>query len=158
MSGTLVKVQAARATGVENSALVSTDKSVQPTSVIAASKRLAELICEVKAQRGGCCIFSMARFGNVLGASGSIILRIQEQIERGGPVTVIHRGVTRYFMTIPEAAQIVIEVGAMAKGGDLRAGYGQACAHPRSGEVHDPTAWSDTLYDGGGWPDRQRSQ
>ncbi|MCC5956793.1 MAG: polysaccharide biosynthesis protein [Natronohydrobacter sp.] len=117
--GTRVMVQAARETGVENFTLVSTDKTVRPTSVMGASKRLAELICQAEAQRGGACTFSMVRFGNVLGSSGSVIPRFHDQIERGGPVTVTHRDVTRYFMTIPEAAQLVIQAGAMARGGDV---------------------------------------
>lgn len=117
--GTKVMVQAAAECGVENFTLVSTDKTVRPTSVMGASKRLAELICQAEAQRGGSCIFSMVRFGNVLGSSGSVIPRFHDQIERGGPVTVTHPEVTRYFMTIPEAAQLVIQAGAMARGGDV---------------------------------------
>ena len=117
--GTRVMAQAARAAGVENFTLVSTDKTVRPTSIMGASKRLAELICQAEAQRGGGCTFSMVRFGNVLGSSGSVIPRFHDQIERGGPVTVTHPDVTRYFMTIPEAAQLVIQAGAMAKGGDV---------------------------------------
>ena len=117
--GTRVMAQAAVECGVENFTLVSTDKTVRPTSVMGASKRLAELICQAEAHRGGTCTFSMVRFGNVLGSSGSIIPRFHDQIERGGPVTVTHSEVTRYFMTIPEAAQLVIQAGAMARGGDV---------------------------------------
>ncbi|WP_071796208.1 polysaccharide biosynthesis protein [Natronohydrobacter thiooxidans] len=117
--GTKVMVQAAADCGVENFTLVSTDKTVRPTSVMGASKRLAELICQAEAQRGGSCTFSMVRFGNVLGSSGSVIPRFHDQIARGGPVTVTHSEVTRYFMTIPEAAQLVIQAGAMARGGDV---------------------------------------
>lgn len=117
--GTRVMAQAAVECGVENFTLVSTDKTVRPTSVMGASKRLAELICQAEAQRGGSCTFSMVRFGNVLGSSGSVIPRFHDQIERGGPVTVTHPEVTRYFMTIPEAAQLVIQAGAMARGGDV---------------------------------------
>ena len=117
--GTRVLVQAACATGVENFTLISTDKTVRPTSAMGASKRLAELICQAEAQRSRGCTFSMVRFGNVLGSSGSVIPRFHDQIERGGPVTVTHPDVTRYFMTISEAAQLVIQAGAMAKGGDV---------------------------------------
>lgn len=117
--GTRVMAQAARAAGVEKFALVSTDKTVRPTSIMGASKRLAELVCQAEAQRSNGCTFSMVRFGNVLGSSGSVIPRFHDQIERGGPVTVTHPDVTRYFMTIPEAAQLVIQASAMAKGGDV---------------------------------------
>ncbi len=117
--GTHVLARAATECGVENFMLVSTDKTVRPTSAMGASKRLAELICQAEAQGGGGCTFSMVRFGNVLGSSGSVIPRFHDQIERGGPVTVTHRDVTRYFMTISEAAQLVIQAGAMARGGDV---------------------------------------
>ena len=129
--GTRVMVQAAVECGVENFTLVSTDKTVRPTSVMGASKRLAELICQAEAQKhgqngarngdrnGGGTLFSMVRFGNVLGSSGSVIPRFRDQIDRGGPVTVTHRDVKRYFMTIPESAQLVIQAGAMARGGDV---------------------------------------
>lgn len=117
--GTRVMVQMAQESGVENFTLISTDKTVRPTSVMGASKRLAELICQAEAQRGGNCIFSMVRFGNVLGSSGSVVPRFRNQIERGGPVTVTHPEVTRYFMTISEAAQLVIQASAMARGGDV---------------------------------------
>ncbi len=117
--GTRVLARAAAECGVENFTLVSTDKTVRPTNVMGATKRLAELICQAEAQRGHGCVFSMVRFGNVLGSSGSVIPRFRDQIERGGPVTVTHRDVTRYFMTIPEAAQLVIQAGAMAHGGDV---------------------------------------
>jgi len=117
--GTRVLVQAAIESGVSQFTLVSTDKTVRPTNVMGASKRLAELICQAEAQRDTGCTFSMVRFGNVLGSSGSVIPRFRDQIERGGPVTVTDREVTRYFMTIPEAAQLVIQAGAMAQGGDV---------------------------------------
>ncbi len=118
--GTRVLVQAAIESGVSQFTLVSTDKTVRPTNVMGASKRLAELICQAEAQRGDTgCTFSMVRFGNVLGSSGSVIPRFRDQIERGGPVTVTDAEVTRYFMTIPEAAQLVIQAGAMARGGDV---------------------------------------
>lgn len=117
--GTRTLVQAATDAGVESFILVSTDKTVRPTSIMGASKRLAELICQAEAQKTGKPIFSMVRFGNVLGSSGSVIPRFREQIERGGPVTVTHPEVTRYFMTITEAAQLVVQAGAMARGGDV---------------------------------------
>lgn len=118
--GTKVTAEAALECGVEHFILVSTDKTVRPTNIMGVSKRLAELICQGLAQQGaGQTVFSMVRFGNVLGSSGSVIPRFRDQIERGGPVTVTHRKVTRYFMTIPEAAQLVIQAGAMARGGDV---------------------------------------
>jgi FlaA1/EpsC-like NDP-sugar epimerase len=117
--GTRVLAEAAADMGVESFILVSTDKAVRPTNVMGASKRLAELVCQAQARRGGRTCFSMVRFGNVLGSSGSVIPRFREQIERGGPVTVMHRDVIRYFMTIPEAAQLVIQAGAMAQGGEV---------------------------------------
>ena len=118
--GTRVIAEASAECGVEHFILVSTDKTVRPTNIMGVSKRLAELICQGLAQnqREG-TVFSMVRFGNVLGSSGSVIPRFRDQIERGGPVTVTHRDVTRYFMTITEAAQLVIQAGAMARGGDV---------------------------------------
>lgn len=117
--GTKVIAEAAVECGVENFTLISTDKTVRPTSIMGATKRLAELICQGLAQKQKKCTFSMVRFGNVLGSSGSVIPRFRDQIERGGPVTVTHPQVTRYFMTISEAAQLVIQAGAMARGGDV---------------------------------------
>jgi len=117
--GTKVIAEAAAKCGVENFTLVSTDKTVRPTSIMGASKRMAELICQALAQKQSTCIFSVVRFGNVLGSSGSIIPRFRDQIEHGGPVTVTHSEVMRYFMTISEAAQLVIQAGAMARGGDV---------------------------------------
>lgn len=117
--GTKVIAEQAVAEGVENFILISTDKTVRPANVMGASKRLAELICQAHAAQTDQTIFSMVRFGNVLGSSGSVIPRFRDQIERGGPVTVTHPDVMRYFMTIPEAAELVIQAGAMAKGGDV---------------------------------------
>lgn len=117
--GTRTVAQAAAATGVRSFILVSTDKAVRPTNVMGATKRLAELVCQAMARAGTGTTYSMVRFGNVLDSSGSVIPRFREQIERGGPVTVTHREVSRYFMTIPEAAQLVIQAGAMARGGDV---------------------------------------
>ena len=117
--GTRVMARAAVAAGVEHFIHVSTDKAVRPTSVMGASKRLAELICQAHANMQEKTIFSIVRFGNVLGSSGSVIPRFRDQIERGGPVTVTHPEVMRYFMSITEAAQLVIQAGAMSKGGDV---------------------------------------
>lgn len=117
--GTKVVAEAAADAGIESFILVSTDKAVRPTNFMGASKRMAELICQAFAQRGGRTTFSMVRFGNVLGSSGSVLPRFRAQIEKGGPVTVTHPEITRYFMTVPEAAQLVIQAGAMAQGGDV---------------------------------------
>lgn len=118
--GTLIAAQAAVNAGVQAFIFVSTDKAVRPTSVMGASKRLAEMILQsMNDVSHGRTVFSMVRFGNVLGSSGSVIPLFQEQLERGGPVTVTHAEMVRYFMTIPEAAQLVIQAGAMAKGGEV---------------------------------------
>lgn len=117
--GTLSIASVAKKLGVENFILISTDKAVRPTNVMGATKRIAELICQAHASEASTTVFSMVRFGNVLGSSGSVIPRFRAQIESGGPVTVTHKDITRYFMTIPEAAQLVIQAGAMGKGGDV---------------------------------------
>lgn len=117
--GTLAFTLAARKFGVEKFILISTDKAVRPTNVMGASKRIAELICQAHGQEAGGTSFSMVRFGNVLGSSGSVIPRFRAQIEAGGPVTVTHEDITRYFMTIPEAAQLVIQAGALGQGSDV---------------------------------------
>jgi len=117
--GTLYAAQAAIAAKVSSFILISTDKAVRPTNTMGASKRMAELVLQSLAQEGTGTQFSMVRFGNVLGSSGSVIPLFKKQIKQGGPVTVTDPKVIRYFMTIPEAAQLVIQAGAMMKGGDV---------------------------------------
>jgi FlaA1/EpsC-like NDP-sugar epimerase len=117
--GTLQVVTTAKKLGVDKLIMISTDKAVRPTNVMGATKRIAELICQAHAAEETDTVISMVRFGNVLGSSGSVIPRFREQIERGGPVTVTHKDITRYFMTIPEASQLVIQAGAMGVGGDV---------------------------------------
>jgi FlaA1/EpsC-like NDP-sugar epimerase len=129
--GTLVMARIAAECGVESFTLISTDKAVRPTNVMGASKRLAEMLLQAMAhvevssadqatqEKKWATIFSMVRFGNVLDSSGSVVPKFKEQIALGGPITLTHPDVTRYFMTIPEAAQLVIQASAMAKGGEV---------------------------------------
>ena len=117
--GTLAVARIAERCGVARTILISTDKAVRPTNVMGASKRLAELIFQRAQSESSGTVFSMVRFGNVMGSSGSVIPLFQKQIAEGGPVTVTHPEVTRYFMTIPEAAQLVIQAGSMAQGGEV---------------------------------------
>ena len=117
--GTLITAQVALECKVSQFVLVSTDKAVRPTNVMGASKRVAEMMLQGLAQQPSATRFSMVRFGNVLGSSGSVVPLFRRQIASGGPITLTHPDITRYFMTIPEAAQLVIQAGAMAVGGDV---------------------------------------
>jgi FlaA1/EpsC-like NDP-sugar epimerase len=117
--GTLTLAEVAKEARVERFVLVSSDKAVRPTNVMGASKRLAELILQALAEPHGTTVFTMVRFGNVLDSSGSVVRRFRNQIQAGGPVTVTHPEIIRYFMSIPEAAQLVIQAGAMASGGEV---------------------------------------
>ena len=118
--GTLLCAQAAVEAGVGTFVLISTDKAVRPTNTMGASKRMAELCLQaLAAEPGQQTRFCMVRFGNVLGSSGSVVPVFEKQIAAGGPITLTHQDITRYFMTIPEAARLVIQAGAMGKGGDV---------------------------------------
>lgn len=117
--GTLHTARAAITAGVKNFVLISTDKAVRPTNIMGATKRMAELVLQALAKEQSTTRFCMVRFGNVLGSSGSVVPLFKSQIKAGGPVTVTDKEITRYFMTIPEAAQLVIQAGSMGQGGDV---------------------------------------
>jgi len=117
--GTLTVAQAAIRARIKNFVLISTDKAVRPTNVMGTTKRLAELILQACARQQHTTRFCMVRFGNVLGSSGSVVPLFRKQIMEGGPITLTHPEITRYFMTIPEAAQLVLQAGAMGEGGDV---------------------------------------
>lgn len=117
--GTLHTAVAAERAGVQNFILISTDKAVRPTNVMGATKRVCELVLQAFAASGSATTFAMVRFGNVLGSSGSVVPLFKRQIRDGGPVTVTDKRITRFFMTIPEASQLVIQAGGMAEGGEV---------------------------------------
>ena len=115
--GSNVVMKLALQYGIDSFVLVSSDKAVRPTNVMGASKRVTELL--VRSFQGGKTRFMAVRFGNVVGSSGSVIPLFRHQIEHGGPITLTHIGATRYFMTIPEAAQLILQAGALGKGGEI---------------------------------------
>lgn len=117
--GTLVVARSAIKHGVADFVLISTDKAVRPTNMMGASKRMAEMVLQALADTNSETKFTMVRFGNVLGSSGSVVPKFRQQIREGGPITLTHADITRYFMTIPEASQLVIQAGAMSLGGDV---------------------------------------
>jgi FlaA1/EpsC-like NDP-sugar epimerase len=119
VQGTLNCINSAIAQKVDQFILISTDKAVRPTNVMGASKRVAEMILQAKAQYQNTTKISMVRFGNVLCSSGSVVPRFKQQIESGGPITLTHTEITRYFMTIPEATQLVMQAGAMGGNGEV---------------------------------------
>ncbi len=120
IGGTRTTLEAAISLGVENFLLISTDKAVRPTNIMGATKRVAEMVVQAKSAAVKCdTSMSIVRFGNVIGSSGSVVPKFSEQIASGGPITVTHKDIVRYFMSIPEAAQLVIQASALAEGGDV---------------------------------------
>jgi FlaA1/EpsC-like NDP-sugar epimerase len=117
--GTMLLAEAAIASNVETFVLISTDKAVRPANFMGASKRAAEMVLQALAQQTHNTCFTMVRFGNVLDSSGSVIPLFKKQIKEGGPITVTHSEIVRYFMMIPEAVELVIQAGAMAEGGEV---------------------------------------
>ena len=117
--GTLNVVDASIDGGVKDFALIPTDKAVRPTNAMVATKRVAELVLQAKASAGVAIRISMVRFGNVLGSSGSVVPKFKRQIDAGGPIAITDPDITRYFMTIPEASQLVLQASAIARGGDV---------------------------------------
>ncbi|MBW9114083.1 polysaccharide biosynthesis protein [Rhizobium cauense] len=117
--GTLTVAKAAIAAGADRFILISTDKAVRPTNIMGATKRLAEMTLQALAADGASTVLTMVRFGNVLGSSGSVVPLFRQQIRQGGPITLTHPEITRFFMTVPEATALVVQAGSMAKGGDV---------------------------------------
>ena len=117
--GTYIVATQAKKHSVDSMVLISTDKAVRPTNIMGASKRMAEMVLQAFNSQSSHTVFTMVRFGNVLGSSGSVVPLFREQIKHGGPITVTHPNIIRYFMTIPEAVQLVIQAGNMANGGEV---------------------------------------
>ena len=115
----LILAKAAHEENIENMVLISSDKAVRPTNVMGASKRFSEMVLQAFSSIKTNTCFSMVRFGNVIDSAGSVVPLFRQQINSGGPVTITHRNITRYFMSIPEAVQLVIQAGSMARGGDV---------------------------------------